>query len=200
MPGVHLGVLPTTAGGAFPINSFVPTRAEPGELLSRLLVPISILSSDFRLYLAAVGYENDKLKSTVRATILCIRSSDSKELEWAKVNCTPLDITNNPLLQVDEKSSQWSVATGFSGTGTGGDADGFSHKLSVTVVLANGLHLSTTNTEWRRAFRVYNEFGKVVCPLCEDVEVSSYSGMIEHELRAHQGECMQELNIRDMTI
>lgn len=180
-PGVHLGVLSTAAGGAFPINSFVPTRAEPGEVLGRLLVPMNVLSSSFQLFLAAVGYENDKVKSTVRATILCVRNSDFKELEWANSRCRPLDVSNNSILHHDSQTSEWSVATGF--IGNNGE---YTHKLSVTLVLANGLHMSTTNTEWRRAFRVFHEFGKAICPICE-VEAKSYSGMIEHELRVHQG-------------
>ena len=142
----HFGILPDTAG-AFPFSSFVPSAAEPGEIVARLLIQLdkAFASPDWRMFLVSLGYENNRASSTVRGTVLMAHSE--ADVAWAREHCQELDMYDNAIAFRDRDDKKFSVATGIR-------VNERTHKLAVTFVVANGVTLTSDNHKWYRAFRI----------------------------------------------
>lgn len=105
--------LTSESHGAFDISSFVPSRAEPGELCARLVTKIPSSWAEqpdkYRLYLVSLGKESF-LGRAKRATVLVC---ERKWWPWADENCIPLDFHGNPVFSFDSKTKRYRIATEF---------------------------------------------------------------------------------------
>ena len=113
-PCAHFRIVPHSFG-PLDISSFVPKRAEPGEVCARLMVPLDVLSDggateEYRAYLVSLGNESYRSHSGVRATILF---AQERWWAWAERHCERLDVSTSDLLSRDAESGVWSVATKF---------------------------------------------------------------------------------------
>lgn len=174
-PCAHFRITPHSFG-PLDISSFVPKRAEPGEVCTRLMIPLEVLSDStkFRSYLVSLGNESYRSQSGIRATVLFAREPWWK---WAENNCAPLSLTDSDLLSRTPEDGSWSVATKFQVRNRGDTEKPDIRKLSCTIVVADGLECDQDIVEWERVFRVHavrfwrgvchlQFFGKLYCVLC----------------------------------
>lgn len=157
----HFHVIPEQSG-PYDLSTFVPARAEPGELCARLVLPIHELceSPHYRAFLICVGRDRYLSTSGYRATILFSRR---EHWNWSEINGgIPLDVdSKNDLLYQDHETGRWRMATRVRVRVLDDlDDDVLKvldpwRKLSISFLVAGGLEVSSVDALWQRAFRIH---------------------------------------------
>lgn len=133
-------------GDAIHTLSFHPVHAEPGEVVSTLILRLDVFTpASHRLFIVSVSSGTNQWNlSLYRCTVLFVPHDDIRCISWAETHLTELDMSDNPILMRtedphDKNRGQWSVARRFHRHGQRDERDGA--QMSVIVTAASDVNL-----------------------------------------------------------